>query len=594
MRAARRSAASSGGVPLSRLPCDARPADAAVAFDRRGTRTRAELAARVSALTAAIESAGPGRWLVLGDDAFAAAAALLALARCRSVAVLPPGRQPAALRRCAEGACGVVYSGAAAELAELPAGLARVDADSAAGAIGPEPEALDRDAPWIELHTSGTTGEPKRSLKLVRHLEDEVEALERLLGKQLPADARVFASVPHHHIYGLLFRLLWPLASGRPFQVDTPLHVREIAAPLADADPCALVTTPVHLRHLVAGGRLGAARDALRAVFSSAGPLDPATAERVAELLGEAPFEILGSTETGGVALRRRSSDGDWWSPLPDVAIRRTTDEGTLLVTSPFVSEGKTCAHGLRRFEMGDRVELGPEGRFQLLGRADRSVKIAGVRLSLPAMEAELVAHPWVREAALVARTRGSGERVMAALVLSEEGRAALDRQGRRACGRALAAHLAGGFDPVLLPRSWRYLDALPRNAQGKVPRQAVEALFEADDGDPRETRRLERRMTVPDDLPALEGHFPGHPIVPGVVQLGWVLDTARQLLGAEPRVWGMEALKFPTPLRPGDALELEIEVGPERDVLRFALRGGGRVFATGRCRLEAPLGEPA
>jgi 3-hydroxymyristoyl/3-hydroxydecanoyl-(acyl carrier protein) dehydratase len=265
------------------------------------------------------------------------------------------------------------------------------------------------------------------------------------------------------------------------------------------------------------------------------------------------------------------------------------------------VSEGEADASGRQRFAMGDRVELGPEGRFQLLGRVDRSVKIGGLRLSLPAMERALESHPFVREAALVARTRGSDQRVMAALVLSDAGRAALRREGRRACGRALSKHLGAGFDPILLPRSWRYLDELPRNAQGKLPREAALLLFSDDDADDADVptpeegpTRLRRRMAVPGDLACLEGHFPAHPIVPGVAQIGWVLEAAGELLGAEPRVRALEALKFPTPLRPGDSLELEVELAAAADVLRFTLRDGARIFATGRCRLDpADAGPP-
>ncbi len=582
MRTAPRSAASPAGGPLAGLCSDPRPAAAPVAFGREGERTRAELGARVAALSALLDG---GRWLLLCDDAFDAAACLLALSRCGGVAVLPPNRQPETLRQLAAAARGALC-GPDSAVEGLPRELPRVAADAPPAATGGAPRPPDRSAPWIELHTSGTTGAPRRSVKCLAHLEDEIAVLERLLGPRLPSDARIFATAPHHHIYGLLFRVLWPLASGRPFQIETPLHVRELAGLMARAAPCALVTTPVHLRHLTAGGGLGSLRGACRALFSSGGPLDAATARAAGEQLGEAPFEILGSTETGGVALRQRSLHGEWWSPFPEVAVERDGD-GALLVTSAFVSEGTPVAGGRRRFRMGDRIELASDGRFRLLGRVDRSVKIGGVRLSLPAMESTLESHPFVREAALLALTRGSEPRVVAAVVLSEAGRAALERDGRRACGRALAAHLAAGFDPVLLPRAWRYLDALPRNAQGKLPRGAVEALF----GEPSARRRLTRSIRVDAELACLDGHFPGHPIVPGVAQLGWVLEAAAELLGREPRARALEALKFPTPLRPGDACELAVELAG--DTLRFELREGARTFATGRLRLAAEDGPP-
>ena len=559
-------------------PATARPEDP-VAFERGAVVRRAEFEARVDELAGRIAAAGAGRWLVVSERGLETAVALLALARAGGVAVLPPNRQPETLRRLGAGTRGALPRDAPARGRPL------------------EARAPDREAPWVELYTSGTTGEPRRHLKRVRHLEDEVATLEAVFGSAVPAGAPVFASVPPHHIYGLLFRALWPLAAGRPFHSESLLHVQEILARMARVEACALVSTPVHLRHMAAGGGLRALRGRCRAVFSSAGPLDADTAKAVAECLGVSPFEILGSTETGGVALRQRSVHGESWRPLPGVRIERGED-GTLIVSSPFASEGEPAGGGASRFRMGDRVELEHGGGFRLLGRADREVKIAGLRLSLPAMERALEQHAWVAEAVLLARERGGETRVAAALVPSAAGRAALARHGRRAVGAALAEHLAADFDPVLRPRSWRYVDGLPRNAQGKVPRAAVEALFRAGPADGAErglragpaARRRERWLRVPADLPALEGHFEGHPVVPGVAQLGWVMEEAAALLGSDPRVRGFEALKFPTPLRPGDAALLRVEL--EGPVLRFWLGEGERVFASGRCVVDAGGGE--
>lgn len=573
MRTAPPSADRDGAGPLSGLFRRWSGTRGAVAFGRGGPRGPGELAHLIASLAPGLEG---GRWLLLCDDAFDAAAGLLALACCGGVAVLPPNRQPETLRQLAAGARGALVGKSGAE--ELPGGLQRVAVD-AAPLASIELAPLERDAPWIELHTSGTSGEPKRSLKCLSHLEDEVEALERLLGPRLPPDAHIFATAPPHHIYGLLFRVLWPLASGRPFLAETPLHVREIAARMADAGPCALVATPVHLRHLSAGRGLAGLRGRCRAVFSSGAPLDAATAAAVAEQLGEAPLEILGSTETGGVALRQRPPDGEWWSPFPEVAVERDPADGALVVASAFVSEGAALGDGRRRFRMGDRIELAADGRFRLLGRVDRSVKIGGLRLSLPAMESELERHPWVEEAALLAVSRGAEQRVAAAVVLAPAGREALEREGRRACGRALAGHLAGGFEPVLLPRTWRYVDALPRDARGKLPRDALESLFA-------EVRRVERRLEVDPQLACLDGHFPGHPIVPGVAQLGWALEAAAELLGHPPRPRALEALKFPTPLRPGAACTLQVELAADAASFHFSLHDAGRTFASGRVRL--------
>jgi acyl-coenzyme A synthetase/AMP-(fatty) acid ligase len=577
---------------LSRVLRDQAPGDPVIAFGRDARFDRADLYARVAALAAAIEKVGRGRWLVFSENGYAAAVALLALLHSGCSAVLAPNRQRETLRRLSAETRGAILDPDA-----ILEGVTRLAplAQPSAPALPDLP--VDRGAPFVEFHTSGTTGERRGVVKALRHLEDEVETLEALFGAALPAGARIFATVSPQHIYGLLFGVLWPLATSRPFSIDTPLHPQELLPRMVEGGSCALVSTPAHLRRAVAGSGLRALTGTCRAIFSSGSALESETAKRVTEQLGFAPLEVLGSTETGGVALRQQSVHGDAWCGFPGVQIEREED-GRLAVSSPFASEGEEAGEGRRRFTMGDRVELRPDGTFFLLGRADRTVKIGGKRLSLPDMERELAAHDWVAEAALVVLERASEARVHALIVPTRAGRAALRREGRRELGVTLARHLSEHFDRVLLPRAWRIADALPSDAQGKLPVDALEALAETRERDPQlldETRtlhHLERRLEVPTELAYLEGHFDGAPVVAGVVMLRWVVVAAADLMGQSPRVRAVEALKFPSVLRPGQQFTLRVEISEARDLLRFHLADGDRVFAVGRCPLAPTEGE--
>jgi acyl-CoA synthetase (AMP-forming)/AMP-acid ligase II/3-hydroxymyristoyl/3-hydroxydecanoyl-(acyl carrier protein) dehydratase len=585
-------------LPLSKTLSRGRPPGTLVAFGRGGERRFADLEARAAGLAEAVEAVGRGRWLLHSVNSYAAAVGLLALAQAGCVAVLAPNPRPATLRRLRRGAVGAILD--PDPEGEVLGSLPRLAPLAAAKAPRRPWRELDREAPLAELLTSGTTGTPRRVAKAVRHLEDEVEALEARLGAVLPADARIFASVSHQHIYGLLFRVLWPLCAGRPFESETLLHAGELLPRMAEVADCALVTTPVHLRRLAAGEALARVRGSCRAVFCSGGPLEAETAKAVAGRLGEAPLEILGSTETGGVALRQRTQDRESWLPLPGVGCA-VTRQGLLTVTSPFASVGRKAPGGARRFALGDRAELLPDGSFRLLGRADRVVKVGEKRLSLPEMERALEAHPWVAEAALLARGRGREERVHAVLVPSARGGAALEARGRRAFAGALASYLAERFDRVLLPRAWRTVAELPRDAQGKLSQATLAALVARPPGPPLPRRHpellaerrgpswLERRLRVPADLAFLAGHFEGRPLVAGVVQLRWVAEAARELLGGRPRLRRLEGLKFPELLRPGQELLLRLELSAGRERLRFELAEAGRVFATGRARLASP-----
>ncbi len=578
--------------------------DVPVAFGRGGECTRRDLLRDVGACAGRIEAVGIGRWLLCSDDSYAAAVASLALARVGSLAVFPPNRQPETLRHLAAGAVGALID-SAQTAPELPGGTAvEILGSSPAPDPGPTPPGpiqsgpfrLDRAAPWIEFRTSGTTGDGRPVVKALRHLEDEVLALEQRLGASCSPNLQVFSTASHQHIYGLLFRVLWPLAAGRPFQRETLLHTQELLPRIAASRDAALVTTPVHLTRLAANAGLRPLRGICRVAFSSGGPLAAETAKAVTEQLGSAPIEVFGSTETGGIAVRRRDRDGETFRALPRVELRRAAD-GRLEVTSPFVSVGDELPDGRARMLGADRIEVVPGGGFRLLDRTDRVVKVGEKRLSLPEMERVLAAHPAVAEASLLVIE----QRVHAVVAPSASGRPLLDREERRALRAALTRHLASRFDPVLLPRAWRFVGALPRDAQDKIPHAALMALFAdrrvGEGGRPRAPRIIRERregdewvreLDVPVDLAQLEGHFPGRPLVPGVVQLAWVLDAAAACLGRSPRLAGIETLKFPELLPPGRLVRVAVACREDEGRLRFRISSGARVHAIGRALLDA------
>jgi acyl-coenzyme A synthetase/AMP-(fatty) acid ligase len=566
---------------------EARTPSALVAIGKDAAFDRADLSRRVAALAAALARTGRGRWLLYSESSYAAAVSLLALAHSGCSAILAPNPQSETLRQLANGAQGALLDphirfDAAARLDPLaqPSGAA------------PRATRIDQQAPFVELHSSGSTGRRATTRKSLRQLEEEIRILEALFGPTLAEAAPVFATVSHQHIYGLLFRVLWPLASGRPFLAESLLHAQELLPRMAQEPACALVSTPAHLKRAVANAGLRSLRGRCRAVFSSGGPLDAEVAKRVAEQLGAAPLEILGSTETGGVALRQRSIHGEAWSPFPGICVEREAGDGRLVVTSALASEGQDVGNGRRRYTMGDRIELLADGSFYLLGRADRTVKIGDKRLSLPDMEHVLACHAFVEQAAIVVLASASEPRAHAVIVPTPTGSAALATQGRRQLGAALSEHLAGHFDRVLLPRRWRVVDDLPRDPQGKVSVDGLRALFEDRTRELRalhETRDahcLERRLEIPDGLAYFDGHFPGRPIVAGVVLLHWAMLAAAELLDGAPCVTSIEALKFPSSLGPGDRFTLRVEINAAHSRVDFRAGDGERVYASGRCRL--------
>ncbi len=442
--------------------------------------------------------------------------------------------------------------------------------------------------PALVVFTSGSTGAPAPIAKELSQLTGEIAALEQQFGALL-GDADILATVSHQHIYGLLFRVLWPLAEGRAIHAERH-EFPETLAPALAARSCVLLASPAHLKRLPEHLDWQGASANLRAVFSSGGMLEAAAGVHAATLLGQVPIEVYGSSETGGVAWRRRGQQaGDPWQPLPRVEWRADAD-GLLEVRSSHAGPGGWQS-------LADRIEDCGDG-FILHGRADRIVKIEEKRVSLDAIEAALVASGFVREARVLALPAGgheSGRQVLAAfVVLNEEGRAQLLDAGKPALNARLRTLLAAGFEAVALPRRWRYLDRLPVNAQGKTTQAQLLALLDKD-ARPRfpamrvleqEAARMLLELTVPPDLLYFDGHFSVAPVLPGVVQVDWAIHYGRSYFDLGEGFGGINALKFQQMIRPGQPVQLELVHDSAKGQLNFRYFSDAGAHASGRILL--------
>jgi acyl-coenzyme A synthetase/AMP-(fatty) acid ligase len=330
------------------------------------------------------------------------------------------------------------------------------------------PGLLDPAKVMLEFYTSGSTGSSKRIVKPLAMLDREIEVLETVWGSRMGRRA-VMATVPHRHIFGLTFHLLWPLARGQIFSS----HVDELWESLLSRDltDAVLVTSPAHLIRLGGIPGLPQGQRPLR-VFTAGAPLHAMQARDAAAVFGVPPTEIFGSTETGAIATRCRGMSPDEpWTPLPGVEVS-ANEAGCMVVRSPFGPGGAP-------FVSADRIALAPGETFHFLGRADRIAKIGGSRVSLVRLEEELAGLATICEAAAVVLGEAP-ERLAAAVVLDAAGRSRLSRIGRFRYGRELRRQLAARLESVWLPKSWRFVDALPRGAMGKPSEAGVRALFTA------------------------------------------------------------------------------------------------------------------
>ena len=92
--------------------------------------------------------------------------------------------------------------------------------------------------------------------------------------------------------------------------------------------------------------------------------------------------------------------------------------------------------------------------------------------------------------------------------------------------------------------------------------------------------------LLVPPDLRCLRGHFPGLPIVPGAMQLGWVLAFASELLGSRPVLRGLQSVKFQRLVQPGQTLRPTIKLDPGQGAIQFEYESVAGRHSSGRVLL--------
>ncbi|MFC7422168.1 AMP-binding protein [Iodobacter arcticus] len=514
------------------------------------------------------------RFALYFNDSATFAAALLGAWHAGKCVYLPSDALPATLQKLQE-----VVDGFAGD---VPAALSPI---SATPAQANGWQTLDLNAVMLVVYTSGSSGEPCAIPKKLSQLVSEVAALEACFGKQC-AGANVLATVSHQHIYGLLFRILWPLSAGRMFDTARLAFPEDIAAALSVCSPAPaiLIASPAHLKRLPE--QLDWQSQSLLAVFSSGGPLPVEALPACRTLLGSAPIEVYGSSETGGIAWRQRQQDHQTaWRTLPGIAIR--VEDDILYLRSPHLNDDAWQASS-------DRVLLTPHG-FELLGRSDRIIKIEEKRISLSAMEQALLATQLLNEVRLIAL---AGSRLSLAVVAcpNEAGWRLVDKQGKRALNQALRDALADSTDASALPRRFRYIWAMPSNAQSKTTHAALLALF-----DPRrpEARLIERSkdaaqltIDVSASSPFFDGHFTSAPILPGVAQVDWALCLARELFELPAQFLRMEVLKFQQVILPNSQIQLELKTlnKGEETTLTFKFVSAVGTHASGRIVLGGPL----
>jgi malonyl-CoA/methylmalonyl-CoA synthetase len=353
------------------------------------------------------------------------------------------------------------------------------------------------------LYTSGTTSRPKGVV--TTHANITAQVMSMVEAWEWSASDRIVLCLPLHHVHGIINVVSCALWSGATCEMLPRFDANAVWDRMAGGRVTLFMAVPtVYAKLIHAWDTASAERRAdlsqacarLRLMVSGSAALPVSTLRRWKEISGHALLERYGMTEIGMALsnpLRGERVPGSVGTPLPSVEVQLVGENGNAVapgtsgeieVRGPSVFAEYWGVPDATRdafrdgwFRTGDTAVI-ENGVYRILGRTSIDIlKTGGHKVSALEIEEALREHPAVADCAVVGVSDTEwGERVAAAIVLKDGN--TLDLPSLRNWAKELlAVHK--------LPSRLLLLDALPRNATGKVIKSAVAALFQTAGGDP-------------------------------------------------------------------------------------------------------------
>jgi malonyl-CoA/methylmalonyl-CoA synthetase len=330
--------------------------------------------------------------------------------------------------------------------------------------------------PALLLYTSGTTGRPKGVVITRAIYEAQVASL--LTAWEWTPDDRALLVLPLHHVHGIVNVLGCALAAGAACDVLPQFDPEPAWERLASGDVTVFSAVPTIYHRLIASfdaappevqrARAAGCRQ-VRLMMSGSAALPVRTLERWREISGHTLLERYGMTETGMILsnpLHGERRPGLVGTPLPGVDVRLV--DGEIEVRGPGVfreywgrpDETRDAFHD-GWFRTGD-VAVVDGGSYRLLGRSSVDIiKTGGYKVSALEIEEVIREHPSVSDCAVMGIPDDDwGERVAVDVELRPGATLTLDD---------LRHWMKDRLAPYKAPKELRALEALPRNAMGKV-----------------------------------------------------------------------------------------------------------------------------
>jgi len=367
----------------------------------------------------------------------------------------------------------------------LPRQLSQHATDQSLKTIIPDVE-LTREVAII--FTSGSTGLPQPYSKqwgdfiiIARLLADKFLS-ER--GHNL--SAAVIATVPAQHMYGLEASILMAIQNGLLIHSSKPFFPQDITHCLEDitgigSDPAhklatTLIITPLHLKACI---KTNVPLPGVGQFISATAPLDQELAQQCESRYGARVMEIFGCTEVGSMAWRRTIAS-EQWNVMDDIRLtamsngadgHHADEQNVRLDTS----------RSIKQFLFNDVIELVDEQHFILKGRKEDLINLAGKRTSLAYLNHHLQSCDVLLDGCFYQDDSYPEGRLIAFVVLKPNQRERVSHTEITSKQTILTirAHLKNKIEPVFLPKKIYFVNALPRNATGKLPLSELKKLLQ-------------------------------------------------------------------------------------------------------------------
>ncbi len=419
----------------------------------------------------------------------------------------------------------------------------------------------------ISFLTSGSTAESKCVKTALDNMFVESGDMQEEF--ELTEGLELFTTTTVNHRFGMTCFLLLGMYAGCIINTDRINYPEDIKTPNSG-----LVTTPSFLSIMEKYNIIPEFK--LEIIITAGSKLQDSTFE-YAQKISKRVIEIYGSSETGTIGYRETYK-------TPKLKLLK----GINIITSAKEYTKIKTAYSLNNIQLiGDRVKE-IDGCIELLGRCDRVLKIQEKRVSAEDIENEIKTYGIISDCYCFEYSK----KIAVIAVLNELGQELLIKDGKLNLVKKAKSYLNDKFE--VIPQKWKFIDEIPKTANGKIDKKRIEEIFDINLSFPlilsrnitNDSARFE--LCFLKDSNFFRGHFPEVPVLAGVVQLFYANFFAKQAFGIDCRRGQIRKIKFTNIIRPDKNIILTLQ--KSETSINYKYEDMQRTYSSGTLPLKNTL----